>query len=388
MCHATHLTENWCRTTDTPSRVLVSDQAHLDWQADGNLVLYDNNGAARWSTGTGGSGKLLCLKKDGKLAVYPNLDLTSPLWTSGTTASMQYASLALDGFTLSVTDDWNHSRIWSMTPNGCPQGLGNGAFSYVHDESFGNSRFGAEMWVVAAGADADSINNLRSKANSTPKLKTATDRYLPAGSVASGFVEVLGDAGVSATAFSQSFTVVELSGYVGNAGSQSNGATLAMMGQAAISGTVGVDFSPPSATYTFFEAEDEFALGPIPITVTADVTGTIGVDASLVPGSSGVDVTLTPHADLTASASAGVGVSGASAGVRGELTLIDLRTPIELSLSFTDKKYTTSADLNISTLDGSIDLYAELLFAEWDTNIASWDGYSHSVNLFKQSGSM
>ena len=389
MCNATSVTQNWCRTTDTPSRVLVSDNAHLDWQADGNLVLYDMNGAAKWATNTDGSGKILCLKNDGKLAVYPNLDLTSPLWTSGATASTDYgAKLALDGFTLSISDTVNHATIWSKTPDGCPQGLGGGAFSYVHDQSFGNSRFGAEMWVVAAGADADSINNLRSKANSTPKLKHATDMYLPAGSVSSGFVEVLGDAGVSATAFSHSFTIVELSGYVGNATSQSNGATLAMLGRSAISGTVGVDFSPPEATYTFFEAEQNFALGPIPIVVTADVTGTIGVDAGLIPGSTGVGVNVTPHADLTASASAGVGISGASAGVRGQLTLVDVRVPIDLTLSFTDKTYSTSADLQISTLDGSIDLYAELLFAEWETNIASWDGFSHSVNLFTQSGQM
>jgi hypothetical protein len=216
------------------------------------------------------------------------------------------------------------------------------------------------------------------------------EMYLPSGTVASSFAEVLGDAGVSATMFSRTETVMELSGYVGNAGGQSNHVDLAVFGRSALSGTVGLDFSAPTTNATFFEAEATFTLGFIPVTMHGEISGSVGADAQLVPGSSGVDIRVSPFATITASGSVSTGIACASAGIEGELTLIDVRVPLDLDLSFTStpRTYSLSGDLEISTLDGSIDLYADACGYKRSKDLASWNGVSSTANLFDQSGNL
>jgi D-mannose binding lectin len=56
----------------------------LDWQTDGNLVLYSGTGATPWQTYTGGSGEYLCNQEDGNLVIYD--DEYNALWSSGTSS--------------------------------------------------------------------------------------------------------------------------------------------------------------------------------------------------------------------------------------------------------------------------------------------------------------
>jgi hypothetical protein len=121
-----------------------------------------------------------------------------------------------------------------------------------------------------------------------------------------------------------------------------------------------------------------------------EISGSVGADAQLVPGSSGVDIRVSPFATITASGSVSTGVACASVGIEGELTLIDVRVPLDLDLSFTTtpRTYSLSGDLEISTLDGSIDLYADACGYKRSKDLASWNGVSYTANLFDQSGNL
>jgi len=54
----------------------------LNWQADGNLVFYEEGQHSLWSSGTSGSGYKLELQKDGNLVIYDNNN--NVLWNAGT----------------------------------------------------------------------------------------------------------------------------------------------------------------------------------------------------------------------------------------------------------------------------------------------------------------
>ncbi len=79
-------------TDETPTACLSApnDQGYvlksgsgwsLFWQSDANLVLLDENGLPKWSTGAGKSGDTLCFQSDGNLVIYSG---GSPRWASGT----------------------------------------------------------------------------------------------------------------------------------------------------------------------------------------------------------------------------------------------------------------------------------------------------------------
>jgi hypothetical protein len=116
---------------------------------------------------------------------------------------------------------------------------------------------------------------------------------------------------------------------------------------------------------TLFDVDANFNVMGIPITVGASADGTLYVDAtasfdnltlagSLVPGA---------NVDLTARAGIGgyAGGVGASAGVSGTATLVDVSQPATLSAEIAPDgiAITENVALNITGLDGHIDLYVE-----------------------------
>lgn len=59
----------------------IGDGCHLDFQADGNLVLYDKFGLARWASGTSGTvGAQLRMQADGNVVIYNGAN--EPLWST------------------------------------------------------------------------------------------------------------------------------------------------------------------------------------------------------------------------------------------------------------------------------------------------------------------
>ncbi|MDF1556375.1 MAG: hypothetical protein P1P84_25135 [Deferrisomatales bacterium] len=107
---------------------------------------------------------------------------------------------------------------------------------------------------------------------------------------------------------------------------------------------------------------------------------------------------LEPFAKVSAVGAASVGVSGAKAGVRGRVTLLDARLPIDASLEVradpnlptSIKVYqTTSAALNYESMSGSISAYAEVGWGpasyEAEKEIYSWHQKGDGVQLWEPS---
>lgn len=289
------------------------------------------------------------------------------------------------------------------SPAVCGDPVSGGGFSYSFDQSWGNSDFGAGVWTVAAATNAAAMSNLVSSLSGTAQADV--EALLPSSSPPASFAEVMGDAGVSATLFSQSFTVMEVGGFVNPDPLTPSTVNITVMGNTT-SATLGASGSLYSATQTFFSEDQDFLVGGVvPVTVSADVTGTIDVPSSLTSGvdpSTGTNTSyslvgsVTPTANLTVSASVGVGTSGFSAGVEGSLTLVNVTFPLGLDLDATSRSYDAYADLNISTLDGDLSLYAEAdvdlgLFSideKYTYGLASWDGITYSQTLLNNSGSL
>jgi len=78
-------------------KVLQTVRSKLTMQTDGNLVLYDKDGTARWASQTSGAGNTAVFQTDGNLVVYDAQ--TQPVWASNTGGA--------DGATLKVLEDGN-----------------------------------------------------------------------------------------------------------------------------------------------------------------------------------------------------------------------------------------------------------------------------------------
>lgn len=144
------------------------------------------------------------------------------------------------------------------------------------------------------------------------------------------------------------------------------------------------------AERTLVQASSTFMLGPIPITVKAQAVGSLGMDLNLSAGTATASASVEPFAEVDGVFSAGVGVSTVSVGIEGELMLARVGIPATATLTWNGGKsfsYDASLDLAISTLDGSVNLYAEGFGKRADWEITSWDGLSWTYNLGHKNGS-
>jgi hypothetical protein len=96
--------------------------------------------------------------------------------------------------------------------------------------------------------------------------------------------------------------------------------------------------------------------------------------------------TLTPQAELDGIVDAYASIAGlAGVGVDVNLTLLGLGLPAQNNITLSSKNLTIDSTLNMDfhTLDGSLSVYAELLFFTlFDIEIMSWDGYHSTIPLF------
>jgi hypothetical protein len=297
---------------------------------------------------------------------------------------------------------------WQPASDTPTNSLTGGGFSFVYDKRFGNSDFGAEMWIVGSATNAAGLAGLRASVPSGSAASSALDKLIPATgtTVPSGFAEVLGSAGASATLFAQNLTILDVGGYVGDSSGLSSKLTVTAAGTSIYSGSLVTGAGGTySATYgyslekAFIEHDQQLMIGPIPVTLHADVTGTIGVSSTLTVTTTApfsLSSVTTPSLNLTVNASAAVGTAFVSAGVEGSLTLLDLSVPLNLSYSSAGRTFNASNSLNVATLDGSIDLFAQVKVdlgiysyeKKYTKGIASWDGYAWNKVLLSTSGSL
>lgn len=146
----------------------------------------------------------------------------------------------------------------------------------------------------------------------------------------------------------------------------------------------------PLAERTLVTAEATFELGPVPITVSAEATGSLGIELAMSAGSRTIGGRARPYAGVDGVFSAGVGVKGASVGVYGDLLLVQVSTPGNASVTYLGNKsfsYDTSLDLQINALDGAVGLYGEFLSYRKQWEIFSWSGLQYTTQLGRAQGS-
>jgi hypothetical protein len=334
------------------TRILQTEEAYLEWESTGNLVLHSMGGSTLWNSGTSGTGKKLSLQSDGNLVIYNSAG--AAVWASGTSG--------MSADTINLGDDC----AFTVKDGSTTRWTGNSScavMSYAYENSQGNSTFGV---VMSTALTAENL----------------------------GIPEVLSTNGLDLTLFGNKTALLQATAYQtsSNSGASLETGSIEILGN---SMDYGVNVSYEKE---FWSKSKTFMVGVVPVAVTASATGTIGLSLSYNTGGT---LTLTPAADLSATVQAGVGVgsdeAGASAGVRGSLTLISLGLPINLKIfsSGGQWKFTVSGDLTLETLSGSLALYAEAYIkvwglkvgASWSYKLFGWTGLSLTKNLFSKTAS-
>ena len=107
-----------------------------------------------------------------------------------------------------------------------------------------------------------------------------------------------------------------------------------------------------------------------------------------------LDGSLVPHAKVDAVATLSVDVVIAEAGVKGRLTLVDIRLPFRGLVGIDAPQgdpenlaLTVNAglDVELRTLAGSVSVYVRFLFEETEKVIFSWKGLGKTWNAFEAS---
>ena len=359
-CPAATLTNtpSWSLPASGALTLVRTPESRLVWQGDGNLVLYTTGGAPVWSSNTGGAGKALSFQPDGNLVVYRSLGTSAPseaLWASNTwvTGGASHALRLGDHCTLAITDPSGATTKQTMNDS-CT------VVNYTFERYDGNSTLGVGMRT-----------HLTAKDNGTARLDSTT--------------------GVDVTIFGERKELLSAAGYQTETddGSDLGNASVTIYGESAVVLNATVE-------KTFFEESKTFNVGPVPVFVSAGASGSLGLGASFADGA----LTITPVAGIYATVSAGVGgecdIGGASAGIRGSVTLVEIGLPISLKLFLENgqPKYTIRGDLTISSLSGSLALYAEAyvkicfvkISAEWSYTLFGWTGFEWTKNLFAKTG--
>jgi hypothetical protein len=105
---------------------------------------------------------------------------------------------------------------------------------------------------------------------------------------------------------------------------------------------------------------------------------------------SGVSQNGNALADVYGRLSASVGVSGFSAGVRGSVSLVKINPVVDIRIdrSGNTANYKNYFVTHISSLDGYVEVFAELLWKEWSKVILDWNGYSFDYVVSNESGTV
>lgn len=102
-------------TTAKGGFVSVGAKTDLVMQDDGNLVDYDENGRARWASGTVGRGDHAVMQSDGNFVVYTAAG--SPVWASNTARNNANAYLAVQQDGNIVIYNTANRAVWATGTN-------------------------------------------------------------------------------------------------------------------------------------------------------------------------------------------------------------------------------------------------------------------------------
>lgn len=275
--------------------------------------------------------------------------------------------------------------------------------TYISEgDSFGNSNFGAgygfdliiENKAGQLATVQDDIDEAAALFNSTPMPQAMM--YLSAlqqfqvmydgieNNVADDYMHGSASGGADATVFGLEVDILYARGYAELDDSQFDAdITLSVLGSDVnLVGASTSEINLYEVEMTFIDTSMTMWAGPVPLTVGGEVTGVLGINGS-IDASDGIELGVTPYANLSAGASVGVGMACASAGVRGELELITAELPsgIDFSEAGCGIQADVYSDLELSTLSGTVELYADACGVEWSHELVSWNGITETIPL-------
>jgi len=146
-----------------------------------------------------------------------------------------------------------------------------------------------------------------------------------------------------------------------------------------------------SLDVTFLEVSTTFAIGYVPVTLSAALEGSIGIKLLATAGLGGIALTPTPFATVQVSATAGVGIKGVEIGLQISLELIGLDIPIEIDLILPTWKrldWEVIIDLDVHTLDGEVAIVLEIGPIEITFTLFEWEGFHWVFRLYDKAGSI
>jgi hypothetical protein len=343
--------------------LLRGQDSYLAWTSSGNLCLYTTSGTQLWcalSSSTSTS-NYLTMSNDGSIgtiAIYNSsgTQLWSQVGFKLTTSSSFPFTTYVPATKLTLADG---CKLQLKTSSGSATNTLNSECTvakYTYESTEGSSMFGVTLG-----------NSMTGTAGSSNKLNSVTGID----------VNILGNTG----------TLFEATGYqtTNSDGSVTTAGDVEVLDeiQNELSFSISVDI---------FDQSKTFMVGVVPVTVSASVSGSLGLGFEISSG----QLAITPAAGLSATVSAAVGaeseVAGASAGIKGDLTLLEISLPITLKVYKSDSawKFSCTGALTIETLSGTLSLFAEAyvkffgakLGVEYSKKIFSWTGLSWTKTLF------
>jgi hypothetical protein len=421
-----------CWDRSAAGTLLQSGFTRLEWTTDGRVRMLDSANNQLWAAGDINQSLFFCFHEDGNMGLYrttsngwamtwgtdigfPNplddyaLELKSNVlrvkdayfdaqcsgWEvlgvhPGTSelGLFSYDEYCGDGY---IYGDWYGFSMrypWITVGATVAEPLPGGGYSYVKEWYGGNSDFGAGAWLVAGAVNGAGLSTFRDRVRST-SAEVEVFEALPTTGLPSNYAEAIADGGASVTLFGESKKLVEgiASAEVNNG--PKNMVKVMVGGATVYSSTVFGDFNHP-VHQTFIDKDAQFVVGGIPIIATFEATGTVGMRGNIDYNQNSDDLTctITPFAAVDAFGSVGIGVSGFSVGVEGELKLVEVGFPLTNKLNTETFAYTASSDVTISSLEGSLSVYADATLFKATKEVVSFDGYASSSTLFKVVGSL
>ena len=138
---------------------------------------------------------------------------------------------------------------------------------------------------------------------------------------------------------------------------------------------------------TLVSASTLIWVGPVPVRIAGSASAGLGFNANLGFAGGRLSANATPSGNVRATASAGVDLVVASAGIAANLNLIRMSAPLVAGLRLLPVStgratfnYDVDFDLVLNSLSGNVELWAKVWYLfgskKWTTSIASWSGIS------------
>jgi hypothetical protein len=401
----------WCMATSAAGPILETEKTRLSFLADGKLSMSDKQNNELWSQGGGSDpAQYACFQNDGNLVLYRGD------WSARWASSQKFWGVGRDLWlilsenNLLIHDNdlredckkpeaafagsalFQHcvtgllngrdpAQTWRVTGATPAESLIGGGFSYVKQLRSGNRDFGASLWLVAGALNAAGLEQFRGRVAST-QANEEVSQALPTSAPPSNYVQAVADVGTSVTLFGATIKVAEGLGSIAiNDGPKENFRAMVLGATVYKKETEGVFEWEKSQT--FVEREYMIPVGGIPVVMKFEVSGKVGLkgNADYNPNSSELSCQVTPFMSIDGEGSIGVGVTGFSLGVEGELQFVQVAFPLTKKINTSNLQYRFTSDLDVSTLEGSLSLYAKAWTFKAKKEIAAFDGFSTSTRL-------